>query len=237
MPWQTSVRCSAAACALLLAASCEIHQAETGPPHIEPVSIGLGDAERAHIQLNLSAGELVVRGGATKLLEGQFEYSVAAWKPIVDQSGNGADVDVTIRQPHGGGGFGNTRNRWDLELNDKVLLDFTLDCGAGQTRLEMGDLNLQRIAVHMGAGQVDLDLRGQPSHDYDVTLAGGVGQATVRIPHNLGVRAEAHGGIGHVEVTGLNKRGDYYENSLYGASKANLRLKVEGGIGEIRIIG
>lgn len=233
----TFARLAAAGCALLLACSCDVRRAEIGPLHTDPVSIELGSAERAAIQLKLGAGELLVRGGADKLLQGQFEYNIAAWKPIVDQSVNGSDADVTIRQPRGVGGFGNTRNRWDLEINDKVLLDFSLDCGAGQTRLEMGDLNLQRVAVHMGAGEVDLDLRGQPSHDFDVTLQGGVGQATVRIPRNIGVRAEAHGGIGQISVTGLEKRGGYYENGLYGGSKPNLRLKVEGGIGEIRIIG
>jgi len=38
-------------------------------------------------------------------------------------------------------------------------------------------------------------------------------------------------------VSGLEKRGDHYENDLYDKAKVNLRLKVEGGIGEIRIIG
>jgi hypothetical protein len=226
-----------AAAALVVAGSCEYRRAEIGPLHEEPVSIDLGKIERANVQLDLGAGELIVRSGVGKLLRGRFEYNVAAWKPEVTYSANGSSADLTIRQPHGAGGFGNTRNTWDLELNDRVLLDFTLNCGAGQSRLEMGDLDLQHVAVSIGAGQVDLDLRGKPSHDYDVKVSGGVGQATVRIPEDVGVRAEAHGGIGHIDVTGLEKRGDHYENSLYGNSKVNVRLKVEGGIGEIRIIG
>lgn len=222
---------------LLVCGSCDYRRAEVGPMHDEPVSIDLGKVERANVQLNLGAGELVVHGGAEKLVQGKFEYNVAAWKPQVFYYTNGSNADLTIRQPRGTGGFGNTRNVWDLELNDNVLLDFTLHCGAGQTRLQMGDLDLQHIIVQMGAGQVDLDLRGKPSHDYDVNLSGGVGQATVRIPENVGVRAEAHGGIGQISVTGLEKHGEHYENSLYGNSKVNVRLKVEGGIGEIRIIG
>jgi hypothetical protein len=205
--------------------------------HDEPVSIDLGSTERATVQLNLGAGELILRGGAEKLLQGRFEYNVAAWKPKVTYSTSGSNADITIKQPEGSGGHGNTRNLWDLELNDKVLLDFTLNCGAGTTRLEMGDLDLQHVAIHMGAGRVDLDLRGKPMHDYDVTVAGGVGEATIRAPENVGVRADAHGGIGQINVTGLENRGDHYENSLYGNSKVNVRLTVEGGIGRIRIIG
>lgn len=38
-------------------------------------------------------------------------------------------------------------------------------------------------------------------------------------------------------MTGLEKRGDHYENDLYDKAKVNLRLTVRGGIGEIDIIG
>jgi N-terminal domain of toast_rack, DUF2154 len=208
-----------------------------GPLTSEPVSIDLGDAKSATVQLDLGAGELIVRGGATKLLQGRFEYNVPAWKPDVRSSTSGSAANVTIRQPRGTGGFGDTKNRWDLELNDNVLLDLTLNCGAGRSRLELGDLNLQNVQVHFGAGEVDADLRGKPSHDYEVNISGGVGHATVRVPDGVGVRADAHGGIGRISVTGLENRGDHYENSQYGHSNVNVRLRVEGGIGEIRIIG
>jgi N-terminal domain of toast_rack, DUF2154 len=205
--------------------------------HDEPVSIDLGNNERANVHLDIGAGELILRGGADKLLRGRFEYNIRAWKPEVVYSSSGGNADLTVRQPKGTGGFGQTRNLWDLELSDKVLLDFELNVGAGHTRLEMGDMDLQHVAINMGAGQVDLDLRGKPARDYDVDLSGGVGQATVRVPESVGVRADAHGGIGSINVSGLEKRGDHYENSLYGNSKVNVHLKVQGGIGEIRIIG
>jgi hypothetical protein len=222
---------------VLVLGSCAYHHAETGPLRDEPVSINLGDATSATVQLNIGAGELILRGGASKLLQGRFEYNVPAWKPEVHSSVSGSTADVTIQQRHGSGGFGNTRNLWDLELNNNVLLDLNLNCGAGRTRLEMGDLNLQHMQVHLGAGEVDVDLRGKPAHDYDVNISGGVGHATVRVPDSVGVRAEAHGGIGRISVTGLENRGDYYENSQYGHSNVNVRLRVQGGIGEIRIIG
>jgi hypothetical protein len=227
----------AAAIAASLLSSCTFHHAETGPLRTEPVAIDLGDAKSATVQLELAAGELILRGGAAKLLQGRFEYNVPAWKPEVRSSVSGSTADINIRQQHGSGGFGDTKNLWDLELNDNVLLDFTLDCGAGRTRLEMGDLNLQNVNVHFGAGEVDLDLRGKPSHDYEVNVSGGVGHATVRVPDSVGVRAEAHGGIGSINVTGMEQRGDHWENSQYGHANVNVRLRVEGGIGEIRIIG
>ncbi len=222
---------------LALLGGCEYNTDSGGRVRDEPVSVDLGHANQADVKLEMAAGELTVRGGAQKLLEGHFEYNVPDWRPKVTSSIEGSQATIRIREPEGVHPGGNRHYRWDLDLNDQVLLDFSLNCGAGRARLDLGDLDLRSVTVQMGAGQVDLDLRGHPSRDYDVNVSGGVGQATIRLPDNVGVRAEAHGGLGSIDVSGLEKRGDYYENSKFGSAKANIRVKVEGGIGQIRIIG
>jgi len=87
----------------------------------------------------------------------------------------------------------------------------------------------------MGAGTVDLDLRGKPEKDYNVNINGGVGEATVRVPSTVGVVAEARGGIGSIEVRGMKKDGSRWVNDAYGKSKTTIRLDVKGGIGQINI--
>jgi hypothetical protein len=222
---------------LLLLASCEFDNTVTGPVKDETISLDLNHAQRANVEFDLAAGELTVRGGASKLLNGHVEYNVPQWQPQVTDNNDGQSANVTIRQPEHGHTGGNRRNRWDMELNDSILLDLNLNCGAGRARLELGDLTLNNVNVHMGAGQVDMDLEGHPTRSYSVNIAGGVGQATVRLPRGVGIRAQAHGGLGSINVQGLTKHDDYYSNDLYGSAKVNLLLQVEGGIGEIKIIG
>jgi N-terminal domain of toast_rack, DUF2154 len=222
---------------LLTTASCDYEQVETGPTREVPVSIDKGSVDHANIELDMGAGELAVSGGASKLVDGRFEFNIASGEPTVRSSVTGTHATITIQQPKGIHVRGHQRYRWNLDLNDKVLTDLAINCGAGQARLKLGELALRTLTVHMGAGQVDLDLEGTPSRDYDVDISGGVGQATVRLPRNVGIRAEAHGGIGQIDVTGLEKRGDYYQNNLWDNGKVNVRLKVQGGIGEIKIIG
>ena len=212
-------------------------RAVTGPTREDPIEIGADNVERANVELNMAAGELKLRGGASKILEGRFEYNVDAWKPLVKSSINGSHAIITVRQPEHVRMHGNARYVWDLQLNDRLLLDLALHCGAGQARMNLGSLALRHIEVHMGAGQVDLDLRGKPAHDYDVKISGGVGQANVLLPQDVGIWAEAHGGIGSINVTGLDKHGDHWENDLYDKAKVNVRVEVNGGIGEIRITG
>jgi hypothetical protein len=226
-----------AAMVSLALTGCEFDHTVTGPLRTQTISLDINKAQQANVKLEMAAGELEVRGGTPKLLDGRVEYNVPHWQPEVVDNNDGQVADVTIRQPEHGHVGGNTKYRWDLQLNDTIPLDLEFNCGAGQGKLELGDLNLRNVNVHMGAGQVDLDLDGHPAHSYTVNVAGGVGQATIRLPRNVGVRAEAHGGLGSIEVRGLTKRDDYYSNDLLNSAKVNVFIKVEGGIGEIRILG
>ena len=221
---------------ILFLTGCDEAHVVTGPVQTIGVSLDKDAVERANVEFNMGTGELKLRGGSEKLIEGRLEFAGSDWKPSIRSNLSGAHATVTIQQPKAEHGINQPKNTWDLQLNDKVLMDLALNCGAGQAQMDLGSLNLRSVQVHMGAGQVDLDLEGHPLRDYDVEIHGGVGQATVHLPHDVGVRAEAHGGIGSVNVTGLTKRGDYYENDLYDSAKVNVRVVVAGGIGEIRLI-
>jgi hypothetical protein len=228
---------AAIAISSFLLGGCGFDFAVTGPERNDPISLEAGNAARANVELNMGAGQLNISGGAAKLIEGHFEYNVDEWKPLVTSSINGSNATVTIKEPGGGHGGGKKHYVWDLQLNDHVLTDLSVNCGAGQAKLNLGSLLLRGLTVHMGAGQVQLDLRGQPKHDYDVKIEGGVGQADIQLPRGVGVWAEAHGGIGSVTVTGLEKHGDHWENDLYNKSNVTVKVQVNGGIGEIRISG
>ncbi|HMF77287.1 MAG TPA: toast rack family protein [Bryobacteraceae bacterium] len=222
------------ACCLLTAA-CQFDRAVSGPLRSDAFAIDRGEADRANVELDMGAGEMNLRGGADKLIEGTFEYNVDDWKPLVKSAVNGSHATVTIRQPEGVRPGHNRRYTWNLRLNDSALLDLAINCGAGQATLDLGSLHLRGIEVHMGAGQVDLDLRGNPTHDYEVRINGGVGQANLKLPTGVGIWAEAKGGLGSIHVSGLEKRGNHWENDLYDKAKVNVRVQVHGGIGEIRI--
>lgn len=226
----------AAALPIFLLTACE-DSGHLEPTRTEPIGIDAGNADRANLELDMGAGELNVSGGSGKLIDGSFEFNVSSYKPVVTSSINGSHAVITIRQNNHGHFSGHGHNVWNLKLADRVLFDLAINCGAGQAQLKLGSLDLRTLEIHMGAGQVDLDLAGHPTRDYEVNLSGGVGQATIHLPHDVGIRAEAHGGLGSINVSGLEKQGDHYENDLYDKAKVNVRLKVEGGVGEIRIIG
>jgi Cell wall-active antibiotics response 4TMS YvqF len=97
------------------------------------------------------------------------------------------------------------------------------------------EIPLTRLDLHIGAGQVDVDLTGDRKADLTADIEGGVGQADIRLPKNVGVIAHASGGIGSIDVRGLKHDGDSYTNDAYGKSAATIHLRVQGGIGQITL--
>jgi len=221
---------------MILLASCNIEH-RSGPVQYESKTIEAEGAESVHVSLRMGAGEMRVTDGAQQLARADFSYNVPSWKPEVRYSKGGSRGTLTIEQPkHTSANFGNTRYNWELQLSNKIPIDLEIHFGAGKARLDIGSLDLRGVDIDMGVGEVELDLRGRLKHSYNVKIKGGVGQATVRVPADAGIYAEAHGGIGSIDIKGLHKNGDHWESESYAKAENKLRIEAHGGIGEIKII-
>ena len=211
----------------------------TGETVRESESVPMSKAEgveRVRVALELHAGELQVDGGAKELMESEFTYNVPSWKPAVRFDRSGFRSTLSIKQGGSGTTMGSTKNEWRIKLNDGIPTEFSLQCGAGENRLNIGQLDLRDVEVHIGAGRVELDLTGRPpKHDYSVSVHGGVGEAAVRLPPDVGVIATASGGIGEIQVHGLEKQDGEWRSGASGKGKPTIHVDVHGGIGKITI--
>jgi len=217
---------------IVVLAGCD--RARIGQTEHETKVVELDKSELTRVEIKMGAGELRVAGGSSKLLEADFTYNVSAWKPQVEYHSTGVRSDIEISHPPGTAPQG--KSDWNLRFNDSVLLDLVAHVGAGQAHLNLGSLNLRSVAVNLGAGQVNVDLRGSPRRSYDVRINGGVGQATVYVPSSVGISATATGGIGEINVRGLEKRNGRWINPGHVNSPVTIRLHVKGGIGRIDLI-
>ncbi len=204
----------------------------------ETVAIERGKVEMVRMELVMSAGEVSLKGGASKLLEGTLFYNIPSMKPVVRYEDTGFRGHLLIDQSgdssiHIGK---NIRNKWELAADNNIPLDLILRMGAGESRLILGEMTLRRVEVNVGAGKMTMDLRGDPQKDYDVEVHGGVGEATIHLPTDIGVSVNARGGLGEIKTSGdLRKDGPSYVNSAYGKSGVTVRVDVQGGIGQINL--
>lgn len=246
---------------ILLALNVSCGTVQVGELQVETQSVELGKAESVRAEIEMGSGTLKIAGGADQLLHADFSYNVAEWKPEVDyQIENGTGL-LTVQQPLSRGigklPLGNARNEWDLRFNNDVPLRLIIDFGAGENNLYLGHLTLTSLEVNTGAGNVTLDLTGNPSltkmflnqgaGDVKVDLTGdwkenmnaqinsGVGRITLRLPNDQGLYVRADRGIGQINAPGLKKHDGAYVNESYGESEVTLYVNVEEGIGQINL--
>jgi hypothetical protein len=210
---------------------------DIGEMERESQSIDLENAQSVRAELRMGAGELNVTGGADALLEADFAYNVADWEPDVDYEVTGDTGELKVEQGSGediplGG---EPRNEWDLRFNDDVPIDLNVQMGAGESDLDLDSLTLTGLDLQMGAGETTVDLTGSYDRDLAATIEGGVGEATVQLPAEIGVRVNAEGGLGQINAEGLQREGDAYVNDAYGDSDVTLDVDVRGGVGQINL--
>jgi len=243
-----------------LVTGCDAEALEIGALQTESTTVELGAAEQVSAEITMGAGRLEIGGGSDALLEAQFTYNVQGWKPEVSYEVSDGSGRLIVDQPDTREGLSfdldKIRYEWDLALNEDVPMDLAVTVGAGDSRLELGGLALNRLGFESGAGDVEIDLRGSTAHDLTVRMGagdvsvdlsgnwqqdlsadikGGLGRATVILPSATGVRVQVQGGLGQVNAAGLSRNGDVYTNDAYGESGTTLDINIEGGVGEINL--
>ena len=200
-------------------------------------SVDPKNAQSARAHLKMGAGELNLTGGADQLMEANFSYNVSKWKPKVSYDVSDKKGKLVVEQGSANGAnlSGGARNEWDISMNDEVPTDLVVQVGAGESDLDLDSLTLTGVDLKMGAGKTTVDLTGDYAQSFDATIEGGVGDATVLLPSEIGVKAKVASGLGGINAKGLKKVGDSYVNDAYGESDTNLRVDVKGGVGEINL--
>jgi N-terminal domain of toast_rack, DUF2154 len=225
----------------LVISSCGIipNTTSVGETRTDTQAVELGSASEVKVLIQMGAGELSVAGNADNLMDANFRYNVDELQPRVNYSENGSHGDLVVDHqdedpsiPVGG----SLVNEWDLHLSSEVPIDLTIEIGAGESELDLHLLDLTGLRIDSGAGVTNVDLSGSLDHDLDVTIIGGVGEITVKLPGEMGVRVSADTGIGGLTNAGLVQDGDDYVNAVYESAPHTLNLDIQAGVGSINLL-
>lgn len=207
-----------------------------GDVQTEKQSIDPQGAEAAQVAVTMGAGTLNMSGGADALMDAEFTYNIDQWKPEVNYTVNGSQGELSVAQPDNLTVPNNdVEYQWDLQFNNDIPMTLDITLGAGQSDLDLSELNLDGVTVETGAGESIVILTGNYDHGFDASIRGGVGTATVMFNNSVGVRVEVNGGLGSVSAPGFTQDGNIYTNDAYGSSDVELNVNIEGGVGEIQL--
>ena len=205
----------------------------------ESHSIDLEGAEHVRVVLEIGIGDLEITGGASDaLLEADFTYNVAEWKPEISYEVSDGDGILHVRQPSTGklSITGRAKNHWELALNENVPMTMSLEMGVGEASLDLGGLDLSDLTVDHGVGELRIDLTGHVDDDLFASIDGGVGKIELSVPYSVGVRIDADTGIGGLSTRGFSRRKGVLTNDAYGTSDVTLDIDIDSGIGGISVI-
>ena len=198
-------------------------------------TVDLGGAESAAVHLKMSAGEMTVNGGASDLMAASFRYDVEDFKPQVMYSVNNGQGDLRVEQNNTVVVGPQLVNQWEIALSDSVPLDVSIITGAGKGSLNLNTLELSNAYIETGAGAVDIVLNGSWDHDVMVTIKGGVGSITLRLPTEMGVQVDVTGGLVSANASGFSQDGNRYTNPVFSSAPHTIFVTVEAGIGSINL--
>ena len=204
----------------------------TGPVVHEHHNVERGAATNARVEIDMSAGDLDMKSGAMTLFAGDFDFNAPDLKPAIAYTVDGSTGILKASQ---GSLSGNYENKWSLSLDDTTPVDLRVTLGAGDAQLVLGRLNLQKLAIRLGAGDLTVDLRGMPSRSYSVNIEAGAGDTTIQLPASVGISASTSGLIGEANVSGLEKRDGRWVNARAEGSPVTIDLSVQHAIGDLKI--
>lgn len=213
---------------------------QVGPLQIENSSLPLGDAKSVNAQIEMGVGKLSLGGGAENLMDANFIYNLASWKPEVSYAVNDGVGNLKVSQPTNvdvRSFSGDVRYEWNILLNNDVPINLRTILGAGDGSLKLGGMLLTGLQAQSGAGNVTVDLSGVWRRDLNASIEAGIGNLILIVPQYTGTMINVSQGLGTVELgTGIKRQNDSYVNDAYGETATTLRVNVKAGIGDIRLM-
>ena len=188
-------------------------------------------AERVRLDVRQHAGKfLLTANSGTEIAK--LELRSAA-RPLVshDVSGDSLEISVAEKARRLFVGNGST----EIIFAKNLPVELTLRTGVADALFDLTDLLAKRLNIEAGAGDLTISL-GRV--DGIINIKGGVGNITVYVPENIGIRLQAEGALISIEsedgkMTGIGER--RYESSDLAAKDAIIELNVEAAVCSIKL--
>jgi hypothetical protein len=216
----------------------------------ETTQVALGGAEALDTIIRMGVGELKLTAGepsSTVALVGTFDYAPAEWKPEVKYSVDGTEGALYVSQPDPVEipGLGTTRNTWTVKIAPDVPTNLSLKLGVGESDVNLRGVDLTKLEALTGVGEAKIDLSGERTRDLTARIEAGVGEVTISVPTDVGVRIIGAGdGVGDFTAEGFTRDGSSGStpdggdlvNAAWSGDGPKIELFITHGIGDVKVV-
>jgi len=200
---------------------------------------GLERAKEAEIVISTGVSQLTIDslGRGNSLVKGTIDtVRGETLETSFDKNGDKAKYEIKSQKRGSVNLVGNQDKDWELSITRSVPITLDIDTGVGETTLNLGDVELEKLKVDAGVGE--LTVRLPKEGDYDIDLNTGVGEVTVYIPRSVGSRIQVDKGIGSLSLPDnmtFDRDDDELTSNNYNSSNHTANIEIDAGIGSINI--
>jgi predicted membrane protein len=203
----------------------------------ESLSIPRDETTAAMIDFKHGAGKLNVgsQSISSNILEGKFTGGVGHSTHQV-----GAQKQITLSaDPIGKAGFPwnwPEGLRWDVRLIQGMPLDLEFHTGAGESDINLNDLNVKSVLLETGASASRMTLPAQAQFT-KVVVKAGMASVNLSVPRDVAARIEVNAGMAgvNVDASRFPKTGTHYLSPDYETATNKVEILVETGMGSVDI--
>ena len=137
----------------------------------ETILVEKDKAKTLEVAIDLGVGEMNLTGGAKEWVEGKADYNIKKLAPQVNYDVSGDTGEVEIK--HKGStklGISNIKNTWDIQLNDDIPMDLTVETGASLANLDLQGLQLEKLDIEAGVGDLTVNLGGDWKKSFNASI-------------------------------------------------------------------
>jgi len=200
----------------------------------------LDGASAGNILLTFGPGKLEVSGGASDdtLMEATVYAGSSGWDPEVSTStvGQVKTISITDKGHHSKEFFAvDAKRQWKIHLNEQVPIGLDVTIGVGDSRLDLGNLNLTTLNVNAGVGESEIDLGGYHGGRFDAVITSGVGDLKIRVPSSSNTRITTSNGLGDIDAKGFRSDNGAYVTPGYDSTKPVNEIQIMHKVGSVTL--
>lgn len=202
----------------------------------ENLTIPRGGAVQASVEIQHGAGRLLVGAlsGGDALLEGSFTggvaHSVQPGAQLRAKLNPNPDfrVDFPWNWPEG--------LRWDVRLTRDIPLDLIFRTGAGESEIDLTDLDVKSVRLETGASSSRLSLPARAGYTR-AEVKGGLASINLIVPPGVAARIQLQTGLtgNNIDTNRFPLNGGVYQSPDYESAANKVEIFVEGGMGSIDV--
>jgi hypothetical protein len=227
--------------------------------------VELPTVENVEAQIMMASGKLNLNASndSSVLLLAEFQTTEPTWLPNIEYFDNKKNKGILTVEQQREGWHNWARweekaaNNWRLNFHPNLTyafdivqktgnayLDFRnfsklkrlyLSTGAGDYYCNLENTSIPEFTLRAGIGAVRLNFAGAWKNDLHAEIEGGIGELTLILPREVGVRINNSGSLRKIRAREFRKVGKYYINEAYGQSSVTLYINFTGGIGLLNL--